>query len=272
MDELKDMFLTVGELQNIGTKMLRAVTEICEREGLHYNMFFGSLLGTVRHHAPIPWDYDIDIAVPENELERFVETMQRELPADYWVDFRSGVSSPKCFARIGLKGYDTHTCHIDVYRLIGYPDGERKQRRFSKRGMLLLEMRLVKETDLRMYNKQTQKKKIRLIKLFRTLLKPISSQNIVKRFDKLCKKYPYESADMVGINAVHEFCVYKRSMADDSILADYTDFQVRIPREFDYILRDMYNEYMKFPPKEQTDRILSRRYGVYALKPQKNSK
>ena len=253
------MVCSVPELQAIGTKMLRTVAEICEREGLHYWMFFGSLLGTVRHHAPIPWDYDIDIAIPENELERFIETMNRELPAEYWVDFRTELAAPKCFARIGLAGYDTHTSHIDVYRLVGYPNGRKKQERFTKRGMLLLEMRLVKETDLRMYSG----KKLKRIKLLRKLLKPISTKSIVKRFDKLCGKYPFESAESVGINTVREFCVYKRSMIENTVLADYTDYKVRIPAEFDFILRDMYNEYLKYPPQKEIDKALKGRYSVY---------
>lgn len=255
------MLCSVAQLQNIGTKMLRAVAEICEREQLHYMMFFGSMLGTVRHHAPIPWDYDIDIAIPENELERFIETMKKELPSEYWVDFRSELAAPKCFARIGLTGYDTHTSHIDVYRMVGYPNGEKKQKRFSKWGRLLLEMRLVKEADLRKYSG----KKLKRIKLLRKLLKPISTESICRRFDRLCKKYPYEKADMVGINVAQTFCVYKKSTADDTILADYTDFKVRIPREYDAILRRTYNDYMKFPPKKEIDKALGSKYWVYTL-------
>lgn len=260
----EDRVYGMEELQEIGTDMLRHVVEICERENIHYCLFFGSMLGAVRHHGPIPWDYDIDIAVHEDELNRFLAAMERELPKKYWVDFRSSLDSPKCFPRIGLAGYDTHSLHIDVYRMVGFPDSLKKSKAIVKYGRLLLEMKLVKNADLANYSGKKKKK----IKSLRKLLVFTSPEFITKRFDALCRRYPFAKCNKVGLNACKGGIryIYDREMIQDTILVDYLDFQVRIPREYDRILRSFYGDYMKPPRQELIDAEMNREYRIRALR------
>lgn len=251
------------QLQEIGSGMLKNVASICEEENINYCLFFGSMLGAVRHHGPIPWDYDIDIAVHENDIERFVSAMEKKLPKDYWVDFRSKYDTPKCFPRIGIRGFDTHSLHIDVYRMVGFPESINKSRLIVKIGRLLLEMRLVKNANLDYYSGN----KIKKIKLFRMLLLPVSTKFIVKLYDALCKKYPYESSKKVGLNAckLGTKYVYDKEIINDTILVDYLDFQVRIPRTYDALLRSIYGDYMKFPKQEHIDSVMNKDYVVHKL-------
>ncbi len=44
--------------------MLEAVDKICLKHGLDYWLDRGTLLGAIRHHGFIPWDDDVDIALP----------------------------------------------------------------------------------------------------------------------------------------------------------------------------------------------------------------
>lgn len=254
---------TMKELQEFGSAMLKNVAAICEEENINYTMFFGSMIAAVRHHGPIPWDYDIDIAVHENDMERFIAAMEEKLPEEYWVDFRSQYDTPKCFARIGLRGYDTHSLHIDVYRMVGFPDSIETSKKIVKWGRLLLEMRLVKNANLDYYT-GTKKKKI---KLYRLILLPVSTKFVVKRFDALCKKYPYEKSNKVGLNACKLGIkyIYDREIIDDTILVDYEDFKVRIPRTYDDILTDIYGDYMKYPPQEEIDSALNQDYLLHKI-------
>ena len=50
--------------------MMKIVDKICNDHDIPYFVIGGTLLGSVRHKELIPWDYDIDIGVMEEDLPR----------------------------------------------------------------------------------------------------------------------------------------------------------------------------------------------------------
>jgi len=67
-------------------EILMRIIEICDRHGLTYYMYWGSLIGTVRHQGFIPWDDDVDIALIGEDYVRFLEVAKAELPPEYEVN------------------------------------------------------------------------------------------------------------------------------------------------------------------------------------------
>ena len=53
--------------------MVRRFVEVCEEHHLKYWMMGGTLLGAVRHKGFIPWDNDIDLAMPRKDYNRLLE-------------------------------------------------------------------------------------------------------------------------------------------------------------------------------------------------------
>ena len=53
-------------------EMLVKFDEYCMRHDIFYSVLAGTLLGAVRHHGFIPWDDDIDVAVPRPDLNRLI--------------------------------------------------------------------------------------------------------------------------------------------------------------------------------------------------------
>jgi lipopolysaccharide cholinephosphotransferase len=51
---------------------LRAFDAACRELGLTYWIDGGTLLGAVRHHGPIPWDDDVDVAMLPADVPRFL--------------------------------------------------------------------------------------------------------------------------------------------------------------------------------------------------------
>lgn len=57
--------------------------EICKKYGLKYYVMFGSLLGAIRHNGFIPWDDDIDVAMPRKDYDIFMKVAPNELEEPY---------------------------------------------------------------------------------------------------------------------------------------------------------------------------------------------
>lgn len=78
--------LRASQLEQL--KMLQEIAAICDRHGLVYWLDAGSLLGAVRHGGFIPWDDDLDIAMPLEDLKKFTEIAKTELPSHLFVQNR----------------------------------------------------------------------------------------------------------------------------------------------------------------------------------------
>lgn len=65
--------LELEDLKRIEFEMLCAFDDFAKKHGLCYWLIYGTLLGAARHKGFIPWDDDVDIAMPKNDYYRLVE-------------------------------------------------------------------------------------------------------------------------------------------------------------------------------------------------------
>lgn len=91
--------------------ILQRVIDICERHEIKYFMFYGSLLGAVRHHGMIPWDDDIDIAMLREDYDRFLEVAEQELEAPYFL--QTWNTDKECFFGGYAKVRNSNTTALD---------------------------------------------------------------------------------------------------------------------------------------------------------------
>lgn len=85
-DNLRRRFNPEGSaLRHIQLQMLeilRAIDDVCCRNGIAYWLSSGTLLGAARHGGFIPWDDDLDIEMLLPDYQRFCEIAPKELPAN----------------------------------------------------------------------------------------------------------------------------------------------------------------------------------------------
>lgn len=62
---------TLRDIQQAEASLLRRFAAVCEKHGLRYYLVGGTLLGAVRHRGFIPWDDDVDVAMPREDYDAF---------------------------------------------------------------------------------------------------------------------------------------------------------------------------------------------------------
>ena len=75
----------LNRIKDVEKQILCKYIEICEKYHLRYFVAFGTLLGTVRHKGFIPWDDDIDVGMPREDYERFLQIAQKECGEEYFL-------------------------------------------------------------------------------------------------------------------------------------------------------------------------------------------
>ena len=64
--------LTLRQMQEGALNILKKLDGICREQGLRYFLFYGTLIGAIRHKGFIPWDDDLDVAMPRPDFDRLV--------------------------------------------------------------------------------------------------------------------------------------------------------------------------------------------------------
>lgn len=80
LKQFKEQQLRACQLKQL--RILETIDDICRKHDIHYWLDGGTLLGAVRHGGFIPWDDDIDIAMRQDDLQRFTAVAPSELPEE----------------------------------------------------------------------------------------------------------------------------------------------------------------------------------------------
>ncbi len=75
----------VRELQGVLLEMLSVLDRVCSENGLRYYLFYGTLLGAMRHDGFIPWDDDADIVMPREDYEKLLHLPKDRIPEGYFL-------------------------------------------------------------------------------------------------------------------------------------------------------------------------------------------
>ncbi len=62
------------------TVLMKEFDRVCQENHIHYYIICGSLIGVIRHKGMIPWDDDIDLAMPRKDFKKLRRIAKRVWP------------------------------------------------------------------------------------------------------------------------------------------------------------------------------------------------
>ncbi len=233
---------------------LLAVDRVCREHGLHYYIYDGTMLGAVRHKGFIPWDDDLDIAMPRPDYERFIAHANEWLPEPYeFVCYELDDSYPLPFGKI----QDASTTlierphlpylgglYIDVFPIDGVPANG------LARWWHLLRYSILKKAVYMAYRdpfRHGHGPSSWLPLLCRNVVGQQRAQRWTRR---LLRKYDYDKSRQVCVfDDGHRGVVSKEVLGQPTpvVFEDHEVMGVEHPHEY---LSHMYGDYMVIPPHD----------------------
>ena len=246
----------MNELQNVEFDLLNKFIEVCKKLNLNYYLVCGSALGAVKYGGFIPWDDDMDVALCRKDYEIFCQCAQNLLPEGIFLQtYKTDSKYPNIFAK--LRNCNTtyieqssrkipmnHGVYIDVFPLDYYPDDENGRKQFSKKNRIYAR-RLFAE-----YCLENITFKYNLISVLLKIAYP-STGKVLKKRDQLFKSV--SPSDMIAnyCGAWGQKEIVPAEWYGEGVLLEFEGIQVRVPKEYDKWLTQVYGDYMQLPPEEK---------------------
>lgn len=96
---------TLKKLQSVELEILKDFMSLCDRHGLQYFGIAGTGIGVLRHGGFIPWDDDIDVALPRKDYEQFIKYANDEYADKYTImNVEYDENYPLMTTRMMMKG------------------------------------------------------------------------------------------------------------------------------------------------------------------------
>lgn len=257
-------------LQQLELEALSEFKTYCEKHEIMFFLRGGSVLGAVKYDGFIPWDDDMDIAVPREGYDRLIALSEKESFSERFT-LESYHFNPEIhcyFPRILLKeeyrkAYDLPVNNamglvlIDVLPLDGAPSGGIALKWYflqvyTYRVLAALWTMDQKETVI-MHSKKQQ--------IFLKILKGLqihrlyTQETIYGKLDRLYRKHDWRRSDMAGTitGSLREKEIMPAACWGKGVLHTFGTDTFYIPEDYDGYLKRLYGEdYMEsLPPEEK---------------------
>lgn len=250
----------MNDLQKVEFDMLKEIVRICSELNLTYYLVCGSALGTVKYKGFIPWDDDMDIALPRHDYEIFIKEAQSLLPKNLFLqNYHTEPNFPQIFSK--LRNSETtyieksvselsinHGVYIDIFPLDEYPADKAEQQRLERKK---------RKSYLKLSVIYCSKKTGRAA-LFAYLGKIFcydrKIRENVEKLEKALSLYKGPHSDILCNhgNWQDKLEYAPREQYGDGTWATFEGLKVRVPEKYDEYLTQKYGDWRaELPPEQQ---------------------
>lgn len=261
---------TLKRIQEVELEILKDFMDICDRHGLDYFGIAGTGIGALRHHGFIPWDDDIDVAMPRDDFEKLLPLVEKEMGDKYLImnaerypnyplmTTRMTMRGTK-FKEEALKNIDAPLgIFLDLYPLDKVSDNPKEARRQARDAWFWSKILILRSIPFPMLGFSGWKAKIihaicGLAHLVLSILhvpktwiykKAYEAETRsnhytkTKNLDFFCDTTPY-----MNLYAVKDIYPLRK--------LPFEDIELNFPHNLHNNLTGMYGDYMQLPPEEK---------------------
>ncbi len=253
------------ERKKIQFDILCDIHSFCIENNITYFLSSGTLIGAARHKGYIPWDDDIDIAMPRPDYDRFFKLYKSEnykavdIDTDStWPYIMGKVNDTRTTLKDDITGRGdedimvTHNdlgVHIDVFPLDGLPSCKLKCRLHLAK-IYFLTFLVNRKTVSAKYSKGFMKKVFHYC--MSMVLLPFKASQILSAKNSLVRKYDWNLSDLVSsLATTTERKIFRKSLFSSVIEIPFEKKMFYAPVGYDEWLRIVFGDYMQLPPEEK---------------------
>lgn len=251
------------KIKAIQLDIMESIDQVCQSESLNYTLAYGTLLGAVRHQGYIPWDDDIDILMPREDYEKFLELAEAKLPDKFYiVHYKNCEQYGLPFAKIMANNTVMREISVvnanvpcgvfvDIFPLDASPKAERLKRKQHARAVSMQRALLCKanyffgQTGLRLL----------VYRLRKIACLAYPRKKLVRDFERNAKRYQHDLSCTeyvcLCVNDRLEAETFAKEDFSSYITMDFEGHSFKTIAAYDKHLRTIYGDYMKLPPAEE---------------------
>lgn len=244
--------------------ILKEIHALCKKNHLTYYIICGTALGAVRHGGFIPWDPDIDIAMPREDYDRFVNHDWQQMDNKYRCvslkDYKNYVS-PHAIVYLKNSKLTKHKpdyfreelrpvgIYLDVMPLDVAPMNVAAQERQAKAISRIKSFRKIKLYSLG----QSNSYKKRILRLLLGIITwPVSMRYFNQKLEKEITRYRNDKTSNLWCSMTSHYSYKKQcmpiAMYGTPTLIKFEGIEVYGPEQMTDYLTQIYGDYMQIPP------------------------
>lgn len=248
------------DLQKRILDIFREVRDILDRNGITYFAIGGTCIGAVRHGGFIPWDDDLDIAVPIEQFGRMLDLLKAELPPH--LELYTGAER-KHYRYIFVKVTDNRTTFIEKTE-IGYPDaykgvfidimpisGVLPDKRFYSRIKRYFSMNVRRRFE----KGEGGSSFVRRAARWAAAHLPVRYSFFSDRYMAFLAEHPFEGAEYTGYVwwSEPEKLTFPKRFFAETVELPFEDTVMKCPAGYDGYLTAQFGNYMEYPPEKDRE-------------------
>lgn len=262
------------ELQFVQMKVMDEIHKICVEHNLRYYLIGGSALGAVRHKGFIPWDVDIDIAMPRKDYDLFINEYSKFLPKGYsCVDYRSDKNLYSPHALVVMDGtklvqkddylnpqLKRYGIFVDILPLDQVPNDSVLWRRQQKDIKRWANLRYRKLSLVFSSNNSLERLMKRISRFFMCWISLSyinrKQSEVMQRYDDMQEEECKEWCSMASHYTFDKLTMPKGFFGIPALM-QFEDREYYVPEKIDNYLTHLFGDYLKLPGKEKQQEMIN---------------